>query len=530
MIISISTRAQRTGLLFLLLAAAALAAAACGDDGAGSDAGADADADADTDSDADADAGSDAGPFQIDPQRIYDDVAWLADDAREGREAGTAGNRAALDYVAAAFEEMGLTPAGDDGTYFDAFTYPQWREISAPSLVVDGEAEVAGVDYDVLRYSPSGGGDGALVFAGYGIIVSAFDAAEYPDCPYPEAGYNDFDGLDLTGATVLRFANAPNNDTELPTKCPLESGTTYAADQGAVAVITTRDYLFPIDHMEAGVTLAWDVEYPIPVLNIGRAWAQELLPDLQSRFNALSDYTAAGVATEHTVSISVETEVADAEISNVLGAVPGTDAALASEVVIVGGHIDHVGRELGSDAIYNGADDNASGTAVMMELARAIAAIPGGPRRTVVFAAWNAEESGLHGSCAYAASPHTPLERTIAVMNLDAVGGGSGTGAYLIGGSETDNAWLFDLMSAAAVDEGISFSLFPTPNYDSSDHSCFYANGVPAVTMQTLGDRPNTHTQYDEMDVINTADLEKAARLTFAALGPLASGTEADFE
>ncbi len=519
---------------FLLLTAAApLAATACGDDGGGGgDAGADADTDADTDTDADADADTDAdaGAFEIDAQRIYDDVAWLADDAREGREAGTAGNQAALDYVASAFEAMGLEPAGDDGTFYDAFTYPEWRELSAPSFAVDGETAIAGTDYDVLRYSPSGGGEGALVFAGYGVIVSPFDAAEYPSCPYPTAGYNDFEGLDLAGATVLRFANAPNNLSTLPTICPLESGTTYAADQGAVAVVTTRDYLWPYDHTEAGVTLAWDVAYPLPVLNIGRAWAEELLPDLQDRFDTLSGYATAGVDTGHTVSVSVEAQVADDEISNVLGVVPGADPELGGEVLLVGAHVDHVGRELGSDAIYNGADDNASGTAVMMELARAVAAIPGGPKRTVVFAAWNAEESGLHGSCAYAASPHYPLADTVAVLNLDSVGAGDASGAYLFGGSDALNQWLTLVMDHAATAEGLSYSLVPTPNYDSSDHACFFAAGVPAVTLQSLGDKPNDHTQYDGIDTIDTADLELAAGLSWAAVAPLAAGTEAEFE
>jgi len=383
----------------------------------------------------------------------------------------------------------------------------------------------------VLRYSPSGGGAaGPLVFAGYGVVIDPFDEAEYPHCPYPSAGYDDFAGLDLAGATVLKFSGVPNGDTSITTDCPYVSGLTYAAEAGAAAYVTIRDYAWPSSELGAGATLQWDVEYPMPVLAIGRSYAEELISDLATRYDTLSDYAAASLALGVSAQVAVESSVADNTISNVLGVVPGTSPELGDEVVNVGGHIDHVGRELGSDAIYNGADDNASGTAVMMEIARGVAAIPGGPARTIVFAAWNAEESGLFGSCAYAADPHYPMADTLATLNLDAVGAGSGTGAYLISGGDDQSLWLSDLMDASAAAQELEYDLLTTPHMESSDHTCFFSEGVAAMTMQTLGDHTYTHTQWDDLDAVNPEDLEAAARLTWAAVLPLAEGTEGDYE
>lgn len=521
------TTIARNVLRLAAAAALVLSCAAC--DTGGGDTGPDADADTDSDADAGPDGGAPA--FEIDPQRVHDDVAWLADDAREGREAGTAGNQAALDYVATAFAGMGVAPAGDDGTYYDAFTYPEWRETAAPLFSIDGEELIAGVDYDVLRYSPSGGGEaGPLVFAGYGVVISPFDEAEYPGCPYPAAGYNDYDGLELAGATVLKFTGVPNGDASITTDCPYVSGLTYAAEGGAAAYVTIRDYSWPYDGVSAGATLLPDVEYPLPILAVARSYVEALVPDLPERYVTLSGHAPASLALGVPAQVSVETAVADNEISNVLGVVPGTDPALGDEVVLVTAHVDHVGRELGSDAIYNGADDNASGTAVVMEMARAVAAIPGGPARTIVFAAWNAEESGLFGSCAHAADPHYPIADTVAMLNLDAVGAGDGSGAYLISGGDDQSLWLSLLMDASATAAGFDYGISATPHMESSDQTCFFAEGVPALTMQTFGDRPTTHTQWDDIGVISLADLEAAARLTWAAILPLAEGTEGDYE
>ena len=492
--------------------------------------------DADSGPDADTDSGADAGPdgggqaFEIDPQRIYDDVAWLSDDAREGREAGTAGNQAALDYVAAAFAAMGVAPAGDGEGYYDAFTYPEWRETAAPSLVVDGEAAVAGTDYDVLRYSPSGGGEGEIVFVGFAMIVPPFDPADYPDCPYPPEGVDELAGLDLAGNTVLKFSGVPLGDASLLTDCPAQSSAAALEEAGVAALLAVHDYTWPFDEVSAGATLLWNGDYAMPMMYLSRSFAETLVPDLHDRYDAILEWQAASSATGHAVSVSVEAAVADNEIANVLGVVPGTSPELGDEVVYVGGHIDHVGRELGSDAIYNGADDNASGTAVMMEIARGVAAIPDGPARTIVFAAWNAEESGLFGSCAYAADPHYPMADTLAMLNLDAVGAGSGTGAYLISGGDDQSLWLSTLMGASAAAQGLEYGISATPHLESSDHTCFFSEGVAAMTMQTLGNHTYTHTQWDDLDAINPADLEAAARLTWAAIRPLAEGTEGDYE
>jgi hypothetical protein len=514
----------RLRLPFTALLALAVLAPACG----GSEESDPSDA-SDT-SDDGTDTGTDTGdagvPFAVDPERVLGDIAVLADDAMQGRESGTPGNRAALEYVAKALEGIGALPAGDGGGWYWGFTYPEWRETEPSTLAIDGEPAVAGIDFDVLRYSPPGAGEGEVVFIGYGLTVPPFDAAEYPDCPFPPAGYDDLAGLDLSGKVALKFSGVPTGDTSISDTCPLEDALQNLEQAGILAVLAVPDYLRP-GNLVAGATLQYDVEYPVPFFYVRRDLAEQWVPDLFERYDTLLARDAtAGVATEIGASFGVFATRKDAVIDDVLGVIPGTDPVLAREVIVVGGHVDHVGAEPGGGVIYNGADDNASGTAMMVEMARGVASLPGGPARTVLFAGWNAEECGLFGSCSYVDDPVYPLEDTRAVFSLDSVGAGDGSGILLVGGEEPQNGWLADLVQAASLEQGATGIVYPYAEIAASDQACFFDEGVTAVDVQSLGPHAAAHTEADTIDTILPEDLATSGGMVWATVRALALGIE----
>jgi Zn-dependent M28 family amino/carboxypeptidase len=199
------------------------------------------------------------------------------------------------------------------------------------------------------------------------------------------------------------------------------------------------------------------------------------------------------------------------------------------EVVVIGAHIDHLGTDAITGEIYNGGDDNASGTVVMMELARLLATCGEVPERTVLFAAFNAEESGLIGSCFYVGEPSYPHEDTVAAISVDMVGAGDGGGLNLFGALMEEYLWLAQLMDAAAAEQGLPYDTFANVPVLASDHVCFITQEITAVMAQTTGPHEHYHTPDDTPANNSPDNLAAAAHLMWAALEPLAMGTEAPY-
>jgi len=209
--------------------------------------------------------------------------------------------------------------------------------------------------------------------------------------------------------------------------------------------------------------------------------------------------------------------------------VPGTDATLSAEAVVIGAHIDHLGVEGGTGAIFRGADDNASGTAMTLELIRGVRESGLVPARTLVFALFNGEEAGLIGSQWQVAHPVVPNADVVAMFSLDMVGAGDGSGVALYGATETANAWLADLMDAAAAEAGLAYVVERSMPLPLSDHAPYVGARVPAVMATTLGPHSTYHTPADTIDGILADDLLAGAELMWAELVPLALGTESSY-
>jgi Zn-dependent M28 family amino/carboxypeptidase len=215
---------------------------------------------------------------------------------------------------------------------------------------------------------------------------------------------------------------------------------------------------------------------------------------------------------------------------NVIGILEGSDEILRKEVVVVGAHYDHIGKGKpspmrgrfpgkGDDDIYNGADDNASGSSGVLEIAQAFSMLPTAPKRSILFMFYDAEEKGLHGSRYYVGHPVFPLKDTVAMINLDMIGRGKG-GRTILYGAHTGRG-LDALVKACNEDIGLEYRLSPAM-MGNSDHASFYQRGVPVLFFFT-GIHPDYHRASDHADKIQHDPMEKITRLSFLILQELAN-------
>lgn len=423
-------------------------------------------------------------------------IRFLADDLLEGRDTGSRGYDIAARYVESHFRLLGLEPGAADGSYHEPVPLQNMvADTSRARLVVDGEALEHGSDFIIAAHASNDESEitADAVFAGYGI-----DA--------PEFGIDSYAGLDVEGRIVVLLAGAPAG---LPSDVTahLSSNRTkaaIAAEQGASGlIIVMADGLtrFPFARMAAMAanprpsmtTAAASSPASLAVgAVVGSAAAERLFANSGRDLGAIVEAALAGEAIEGfdlgaTVEMAQATSREMVESANVIGVLPGSDPALAAETVIVTAHLDHIGicQPMAEDSICNGALDNASGTAALLESARALAQGPR-PARTVVFIALTAEEKGLLGSAHVAANPTPAMGRMVANINLDMPVMVYEFNDVIAFGSEHSS--LGPIAEAAVARAGVTLSADPIPEqslFVRSDHYNFVREGVPSLFMMT---------------------------------------------
>src|SRR5262245_9775806 len=373
------------------------------------------------------------------------DLFFLAGDAMRGRLTDTEENRAAADYIRSRFERMGFTPAAANGSYFQNYNLmtATLGEGSALDLIL-GEGQTrhfaVGQEFYPQRFSASGRASGPLTFVGFGISA-------------PHLQYDDYNG-DVKGKIVLvlehepgeRDPNSPFDGVVTSELSAVWRKVSTAQQKGAAGVLfvsdvhnhqgaqnfegTARNYWPATPPRIKSYTLAaWADRIHIPVAQISPAIAASLVAGTGKSFEDLSKAAdnARGTAPLVLPGARVELRVAvdrhTVPDRNVVALLEGTDPQLKNEWVLVTAHFDHDG--VNGAQVLNGADDNGSGTVALLEIADAyaLAARDGKrPRRSVLFAAWNAEERGLLGAWAYTEQPLAPLSTIAAVLNMDMIG------------------------------------------------------------------------------------------------------------
>lgn len=415
-------------------------------------------------SDKEESGGVDTGPWTptVSQDRLMEHVSILASEAYQGRMAGSEGGEMAAGYVEGVLSGLGLEPAGQDGTYRLPFQLTVFEELAPAQVEWDQQALAELEDYELFMGSGSGDVTAQVVFAGYGLTVPPFDPAAYPDCPLGSGGYDDYTGLDVTDAIVLLFRHGPQDNDDIQNHCPGNEAAQGDADlftfgykaanaalHGASALLLVNDYREDGEHGQGSIGSSY-MDPTFPALFLDRDIVEASLPDLPAWQDSLDLLVPAGRPTGVEAHISTTTSLTEKTAENVQAVMPGTDPDLADQVVVVGAHFDHLGMSPTGE-VYAGADDNASGTAIVLEVATALVESGLQPRRTLVFCGFNGEEEGLLGSWAYTQDPPFPLEDTVAMLDLDMVGGGDDMGLLVFGATAEVNAWIYDLLVATST-------------------------------------------------------------------------------
>jgi Zn-dependent M28 family amino/carboxypeptidase len=423
-------------------------------------------------------------------------LEFLADDALEGRAPGTRGGELAQKYIGSQFRRLGLEPMGDSGTYYQRV--PIISLTPTPTLAVTAPARMPLTwkdDYVLwsMRNDSAVAVRGEAVFVGYGIVA-------------PEAGWNDYAGLDAKGKIVVALVNDPGmqDSTLFRGKILTYYGRwTYkieeARRQGAAGLLlvhTTESATYPWTTVLSGWTGPQvRLETPPDSLLVA-GWLQEGTAArlFKSGGKDLAALTAAAarkgfkpVPLGLTLEGSVRSTIRRTETANVLGRLPGR-GPLAKEAVLIGGHYDHfgIGAAVNGDSIYNGAEDNASGTAAILAAAEAFVRSGVRTGRSLIFVGFAAEESGLIGSQALANHPPTPLRDIAAILNLDVMNlYGRTSDVSALGLDQSDLGKPF---AAAAAAEKLAVSsneeALLRGAYFRSDHFPLARAGVPGISIE----------------------------------------------
>ncbi len=501
-------------------------------------------------------------------EELRADLYYLAGDAMRGRLTDTVENLATADYIRSRFERAGLKPAGPGGSYFQNYTLMTATLGDGNTLDVTdpggGTRRLThGQEFYPQRFSASAHVAAPVVFAGFGITA-------------PQWQYDDYNG-NVKGAIVLVTDHEPG---ERDPASPFEGVVTAepsvafrkalaAQEKGAVGILFVSDVhnhpgpvnfdqatrgVWPAQtpHLKTYMLTAWSDRIRIPAAQISPALAATLVAGTGKSLAALTNAaeSARGMTPLPLPGVRVDLNTSVTRITvpdrNVVALIEGSDPKLKDEWVIVSAHFDHNGAE--GTQIFNGADDNGSGTVALLEIADAyaLAAQQGRrPRRSVLFAAWNSEERGLLGAWAYTEQPLAPLASIAAVLNMDMIGRNEeiqvGAGARFNGfdvQTAESNANTVNVMGftrapevAAAMDQAnASIGLQLLKRYDNnlsnlvrrSDQWPFLQRGVPALGFMT-GLHPDYHTVYDRPEKINYVKMEKIARLIHQASWDLAN-------
>jgi hypothetical protein len=468
-----------------------------------------------------------SGPtLALSPARYMRDVIWLASDDLKGRGDGSPELNRAADYIALEFRRIGLKPAGDRGTYFQDFEITTGATPGPDNrLMLDGKQLAEGRDFVPIAFSGNGSLTGPVVFAGYGITA-------------PEYHYDDYAGIDVQGKTVLVLGHEPQeNDrnsvfagANLTRHSTLTSKTVNAKLHGAKAVIIVTDFNHPTDDIAAATTTQDFNDDGIAAIYVSRDAIAEVLKqhgvNLRGLQQAIDNDLHPRSAEISDLRLSLTTDLVRTRktIRNVIGALPGNDPKLKDQWIVIGAHYDHLGLggrfaldPAATGQIHHGADDNASGTAGVMELARIAEINPESWHRSLLFMTFAGEEIGLLGSSWFVNHPTVPLDKVDAMLNMDMIGRMSNEKLY-VGGVGTSPG-LKPLMQL--LDPGnVPNMIFSDTGYGSSDHTSFNAKRIPVLFFFS-GLHTDYHKASDTADKINSGGAMQILSLVYRTIDRL---------
>ena len=450
---------------------------------------------------------------QITTDELFQHISYLASDSLKGRLPGTEEDRLAALYIAAEFRKAGLQLLADDG--LQAFEVITDLETGASNYLKFGDisAELS-EDFAPFPFTGNKEVSAGLVFAGYGFEIDS-----------DEASWNDYENLDVTDKWVMVLRGSAEIDS---TASPFHAysnerdKTMLAADKGAAGILFVsgpnfdqEDKLIDLDRREGKVS--------IPAIHISRNTADKIVSGSGNSIAGLekilnSTRKPASFDTDISLSAGAEVNPTTTTTYNVIAYLEGSDPQNPDQHIVIGAHYDHLGmggagsssRKPDTTAVHNGADDNASGVAALIEIAEGLALGTEKPSNSYLFIAFGAEEMGLLGSKHYVNNPILPLEEARAMINLDMVGrlrnqqlqvGGVGTAV------ESE-----EIVTRLIVHDSLVLST-TMEGFGASDHSSFYGKDIPVLFL-TTGAHTDYHTPEDDIESINLEGMVTIADYT----------------
>src|SRR5215471_16259994 len=452
--------------------------------------------------------------------RYLNHVKYLAGDELKGRGDGSPELDKAADYIAGQFRLSGLRPMGGDNTYFQKFELTTGARIGARNeLDLNGKPFKINDEFVPITFSNTAQVSGPLVFAGYGITA-------------PEFHYDDYQGIDTHGKIVVVLRHEPQ---ESDPKSPFDgtNSTRHASfinkainakQHGAAAIVYLTDLNHDNEEVGSATRTEETDELGIPAVHARREAFLAVFKQAGKDIGGIQKKIDMDLKPESfelpTVQIAVATEIIRTRktVRNVIGALPGSDPALRNEWVVVGAHYDHLGlgdrnslapSQIGQ--IHHGADDNASGTAGVMELARLAAKNKQEWKRSVLFIAFAGEELGLFGSSDFVNHPTIPLKDVVAMINMDMIGRLNNDRLFVggVGTSPQFKPWLEELNKPVHLELDYSDS-----GYGASDHMSFNAKKIPVLFFFS-GLHTDYHKPSDTADKINANGAVKVLALVY---------------
>ncbi len=458
---------------------------------------------------------------EITASEIQDHINYLASDALEGRFTGSKGGELAAEYIEEDFKSTGLKPLFD-GSFRQNFPFVAGIKLTDNNrfmLNVNGEEIHPKVEDEYIPAPFSGNIDyhGEIVFVGYGISA-------------PDLKYDDYKDIDVKGKAVLIMRYNPegaNPHSEFGKFSAYRYKANIAKEKGASAIIFVTGHI-PKDDEDKLMKLKYDGGGPMPdigIIQIKRDIADKMFKADGKDFNTIQEQidslkTPDSFEFKNTkVMLSTGVEEITKYADNIGGYLEGNDPELKNDYIVIGAHYDHLGwGETGSlytgnvPQIHNGADDNASGTAGVMELAEKYTSQKDKLKRSVVFLCFSGEELGLIGSSYFTNNPPIPIDKIDVMVNMDMVGRLNPENQLIIYGTGTSSGFK-DLLNTDNKDFNFKLT-FNDEGYGPSDQSSFYAKDIPVLFFFT-GTHSDYHRPTDDADKINSKGEEEVLKYVY---------------
>jgi hypothetical protein len=462
--------------------------------------------------------------------RYFEHVKFLSADEMKGRASGSPELDKAADYIASQFRELGLRPMGDDNSYFQRFQLTTGARLGANNaLELNGNKLKINDQFVPIVFSNTARFDGPLVFAGYGITA-------------PNLHYDDYAGINANGkiVVVLRHepqesdAKSPFDGTNFTTHASFINKAINARQHGARGIVFITDLNHTDEQVGPATRTAETDDLGIPSIHAKREAVISILKAAGKDLDAIQKQIDIDLKPQSfdlpnsRAQISTDVVRTRRTVRNVVAGISGSDPVLKEEWVIIGAHYDHLGlgdrNSLAPSAvgqIHHGADDNASGTSGVLEIARLAAANKQQWKRSVLFITFAGEELGLLGSAHFVNQPTVPLKNVMGMLNMDMIGRINNDRLFVggVGTSPPFKSWLEEFNQSVRLQLDYSDS-----GYGGSDHMSFNSKKIPVLFFFS-GLHSDYHKPSDTYDKINAAGAVKVLSLVYKTAEKMATET-----